>query len=77
MFWAGDAGQVGWFLHGYESAWLSAALLRTADGRARLGDALVAASRRWAVSLHVNKGLAGGPQEAVAAARNTAVRPRR
>ena len=44
--------------------------------RAALADALFAASRHWGVSLHVNKGLAGAPAEAiVAAARDTAMNP--
>jgi FAD/FMN-containing dehydrogenase len=74
VFWPGDQGQAGQVLHGYGSAWLPAALLR--DGRCEaLADALFAASRQWGVSLHVNKGLAGAPTEAIAAARNTAVNP--
>ena len=40
-----------------------------------LGDALFAASRHWGVSLHVNKGLAGAPADAIAAARDTAINP--
>ena len=44
-------------------------------GRKHLGDALFAASRHWGVSLHVNKGLAGAPAEAIAAARDTAMNP--
>ena len=43
--------------------------------RAALVDALVAAARHWRVSLHFNKGLAGAPAEAVAAARDTATNP--
>jgi hypothetical protein len=73
-FWAGDAGQVGQFLHGYDSVWLPASLLHPGQ-QGRLCDALFAASRRWPVSLHFNKGLAGAPPEAVAAARDTAVHP--
>jgi hypothetical protein len=74
VFWPGDQGQAGQVLHGYQSAWIPAALLR--DGqRQQLGDALFAASRHWGVSLHVNKGLAGAPAEAIAAARDTAVNP--
>ena len=65
------AGQV---LHGFQSAWLSASLLK-AERRSALVDALFAASRHWHVSLHVNKGLAGAPDEAIAAARDTAVNP--
>lgn len=74
VLWAGDAGQVGQFLHGYQSAWLPAALLAR-EQQERLGDALFAASRHWGVSLHVNKGLAGAPAEDVAAARDTATHP--
>src|SRR5690606_24908263 len=43
--------------------------------RATLVDALVAASRRVGVSLHLNKGLAGAAPEVVAAARDTATNP--
>jgi FAD/FMN-containing dehydrogenase len=75
FWWAGDAGQVGWFLHGYESAWLPASLLEKAQ-RGRLADALFAASRQWwSVILHFNKGLGGAPADAVAAARDTATNP--
>jgi FAD/FMN-containing dehydrogenase len=70
--WAGDLGQVGQFLHGYDSAWLPASLLEPA-AQPRLADALVAASRHWPVALHFNKGLAGAPPEAINAARDTAL----
>ncbi|MGI9170428.1 MAG: BBE domain-containing protein, partial [Caulobacteraceae bacterium] len=73
-WWAGDQEQVGAFLYGYESLWLPQTLLRT-DERARLADALFAASRHAAVMLHFTKGLAGAPREAIEAARNTAVNP--
>ena len=74
VFWPGDQGQAGQFLHGYQSAWLPADLLR--DGqRQALGDALFAATRHWGVSLHMNKGLAGAPADAVAAAKDTAMNP--
>ena len=36
---------------------------------------MFAATRHWGVSLHVNKGLAGAPAEAIAAARDTATNP--
>jgi FAD/FMN-containing dehydrogenase len=74
IFWAGDAGQVGQVLYGYQSTWLPASLLH-ADSRARLVDALFAASRRWGAALHFNKGLAGAPDDALAAARDTATNP--
>ncbi len=74
VFWPGDQGQAGQVLHGYESLWMPAALLRD-DRRASLADAMFAASRHWSVSLHLNKGLAGAPAEAIAAARDTATNP--
>jgi FAD/FMN-containing dehydrogenase len=73
-WWRGDQGQVGAFLHGYESLWLPASLLQDAQ-QSRLADALFAASRRKAVELHINKGLAGAPPAALAAARDTATNP--
>ena len=75
FWWTGDAGQVGWFVHGYESAWLPRSLLEKAE-RGRLADALFAASRQWwSVILHFNKGLGGAPADAVVAARDTATNP--
>ncbi|MGO9930643.1 MAG: FAD-dependent oxidoreductase [Steroidobacteraceae bacterium] len=74
VFWPGDQGQAGQFLHGYESAWLPAALLDVAQRQA-FGDALFAATRHWDLSLHLNKGLAGAPPEALAAAKDTAMNP--
>ena len=74
VFWPGDQGQAGQVLHGYQSAWLPAALLRD-EQRQAFCDALFAATRHWGVSLHVNKGLAGAPAEAIAAARDTAMNP--
>ncbi len=74
VLWAGDAGQAGQFLHGYQSAWLPATLLE-GERQSRLADALFAATRHWGVSLHVNKGLGGAPADEVAAARDTAINP--
>lgn len=74
IFWAGDQGQAGQVLHGYQSAWLPASLLETSRQQ-ELGDALFAARRHWPVSLHVNKGLAGAPADAIAAAADTAMNP--
>jgi hypothetical protein len=74
IFWAGDAGQVGQVLYGYQSTWLPASLLQQ-DKRAQFVDALFAASRHWGASLHFNKGLAGAPDEALVAARDTATNP--
>ncbi len=74
VLWAGDAGQAGQVLHGYQSAWLPAALLEK-ERQSRLGDALFAATRHWDFALHVNKGLGGAPADEVAAARDTAINP--
>jgi hypothetical protein len=73
-WWSADSGQVGQVLYGYQSLWLPEALLGDA-GRARLVDALFAASRHWDVQLHFNKGLAGAPPEAITAAREIATNP--
>ena len=73
-YWSGDAGQCGQVLHGYDSVWLPAALL---DERRmqKFADALVAAASHWEVSMHLNKGLAGAPPEAIDASRETATNP--
>jgi FAD/FMN-containing dehydrogenase len=74
-WWKGDQAQVGAFLHGYDSLWLPASLLKDNE-RAHLCDALFAASRHKKLELHFNKGLAGAPAEALAASRNTATNPK-
>jgi FAD/FMN-containing dehydrogenase len=74
VFWASNLGEAGQVLHGYQSAWLPASLLK-ADEQENLCDALFAAAQHWSASLHLNKGLAGAPAEAIDAARNTAMNP--
>lgn len=74
LYWSGDAGQCGQVLHGFDSVWLPAALLDQGH-REKFADALFAAAKHWQLSLHVNKGLAGAPQEAIDAARDTATNP--
>ena len=74
FWWSGDADQVGQYLDAYESVWLPATLLQPAN-RGALSDAFFRASQSWGFSLHFNKGLAGAPPEAVAAARDTATNP--
>jgi FAD/FMN-containing dehydrogenase len=71
--WAGDQTVAG-FWNAYTSAWMPAALLETGN-RAGLVDALFTASRLWSVAFHFNKGLAGAPQAAVAASRETSTNP--
>jgi len=74
VWWTGDAGQVGWFIWGFESLWLPASLLNN-DAQQRLADALFASSRHSGVELHFNKGLAGAPRDAIAQAKDTAMNP--
>jgi FAD/FMN-containing dehydrogenase len=73
-WWDGDQDQVGAYLHGYDSLWLPAALLRE-EGGTGLTQALFAASRHKDFEMHINKGLAGAPPEAIASARETATNP--
>lgn len=74
VLWEGDQGQVGWFIHALQSAWLPSTLLEP-DSQTQLADALFAASQQWSVELHFNKGLAGGPADAIARGRDTATHP--
>ena len=73
-WWQGDQGQVGAFLHGYESLWLPASLLQK-KSQPRFAQALFAASRYKQVELHMNKGLAGAAPAARAATQQTATHP--
>ena len=73
-WWRGDQDQVGAFIHGYESLWLPASLLQE-KAQTRFCETLFAASRHKKLELHFNKGLAGAPAEASAAARDTATNP--
>jgi hypothetical protein len=74
FFWSANLAEAGHFIHGFESLWMPATLLNPAQ-RETLADALMAASRHWAVELHFQKGLAGAPPEAIAAARDTPMNP--
>lgn len=74
VFWASNLQEAGQVLYGYQSAWIPASFVQK-DQQDHLADALFAAARHWGVTLHVNKGLAGAPAEAVAAARDTAMNP--
>jgi FAD/FMN-containing dehydrogenase len=77
IFWAGNQMEAGWVVHAYQTAWLPASLLE-ADRREKLGDALYSAAKlagHYYIALHINKGLAGAPAEAIAAAKDTAMNP--
>jgi Berberine and berberine like len=71
LYWASERSG---FLYGLESLWLPRSLLQP-DGRERLADALLAATRHRPVELHLQKGLAGAFAEAAAAVRDTATNP--
>jgi FAD/FMN-containing dehydrogenase len=73
-YWDGDQDQVGAFLHAYDSLWLPASLLQE-HGPSRLTYALFTGSRHKEIELHFNKGLAGAPDAAIAAALDTATNP--
>jgi FAD/FMN-containing dehydrogenase len=74
-WWSDDEKEVGIFLYGYDSLWLPKSLLEKA-ARPKLADALFGASRAMTVRLHFNKGLAGAPDQAIEAARDTATNPK-
>ena len=73
-WWAGDGDQVAQFLWAYESLWLPQSLLDT-NAQQQFADALFASSRHSGLALHFNKGLAGAPPEAIAAATDVATNP--
>jgi FAD/FMN-containing dehydrogenase len=72
IFWAGNLNEAGAVWYAYQSAWLPASLLE-ADRRQSLADALFASAKHKGVALHCNKGLAGAPADAIAAAKDTAM----
>jgi FAD/FMN-containing dehydrogenase len=73
-WWSGDALQVAWFIWGFQSLWMPAALLAD-DAQSRLADALFAASRYHYFELHFSKGLAGAPPDAIARSKDTSTNP--
>jgi len=74
-WWKGNTFECGWFIRAYQSLWLPESLLGDDASQQRLADALYAASRHWDFELHFNKGLAGAPPDAIAAARDTCTNP--
>ena len=74
IYWATNRGEAGQVLHAYQSAWMPASLLRPGE-QAKLVDALIAAAAVWDVTLHTNKGLAGGAPDALARTRETSMNP--
>ena len=74
VFWSGNLGEAGAVWYAYQSLWLPASLLE-ADRRQAFADALFAAAKPLGVALHCNKGLAGAPADAIAAAKDTPMNP--
>ncbi|WP_426286198.1 FAD-dependent oxidoreductase [Luteibacter sp. E-22] len=74
VLWKGDQAQVGWYIHGYASAWMPSRFLGDGE-RDTLAAAICEAASRMDVGLHFNKGLFGAPPEALAASRDTATNP--
>jgi len=74
FWWTGDGETAGGFWNAFTSAWMPAKLLE-GQNRAGLVDAWFAASRLWSVAFHFNKGLAGAPETAIAASRETSTNP--
>jgi FAD/FMN-containing dehydrogenase len=74
VWWASNQEELGIYWHGYESTWMPETLLRE-NRQKDLAAAIIAATRHWSVGFHFNKGLAGSPPEAIAAARDTATNP--
>jgi len=75
FFWRGNLAEAGHVIHGFNSLWLPANLLEAAN-QASLVEALVAASREWAIEIHFQKGLAGAPAQVIAAVEDTPMNPR-
>ncbi|MET3107248.1 FAD/FMN-containing dehydrogenase [Oxalobacteraceae bacterium GrIS 2.11] len=73
-WWKGDQAQVGAYIHGYDSLWMPASLLKL-NQRRQLVDALFQSSRHKRMEMQFNKGLAGAPPEVLKAARDTATNP--
>ncbi|HKD20092.1 MAG TPA: FAD-binding protein [Thermoanaerobaculia bacterium] len=72
MWWSDNTGECNAYLYAYESLWLPQSLLLDPG---KLASAVFDASRHFEVQFHINKGLAGAPPTAIAAARDTATNP--
>jgi hypothetical protein len=72
--WTSDHDMIGAFWRAFETLWLPSALLEMAQQQ-RLADGLFAATRHWSLEIQFDKGLAGAPEDAIAASRDTATNP--
>lgn len=74
VFWASNLEEAGQQIYAYKSRWLPQSLLAGGQ-RKKLADALIEAAAEWSTTLHFNKGLAGGSEEAMRRTRETATNP--
>ncbi len=74
LFWATNLGEVGQILNAFQSRWIAASWLQPLRID-KLVNSLIDASHEWSVTLHTNKGLAGGSAEALSATGETATNP--
>jgi len=74
FWWSGNHGEAFKYWYAYHSWWLPQRLLQ-APHIARLSELLFQASRVGSISLHINKGLAGGSPQALEGLTETAVHP--
>ena len=74
IFWSGNKGEAGQVLHAYDSTWIPAHFLKAGE-QSPLVDALISAAAQWPVTLHTNKGLAGGARDALERTRRTSMNP--
>jgi len=72
FWWAGDQGQVSWYITGYYGRYLPVSLLNNTD---RMREVLLEAIKHRDVSVHINKGLAGAAPDAIARSRSTSMNP--
>jgi FAD/FMN-containing dehydrogenase len=72
FWWSGDGQQASAMVYSIVSAWMPAGLLKRAQ-RPRLAGAWFAASRKWTMAFHLNKGLAGASEATLAESRNTSI----
>ena len=74
FYWASNQHEVLAYWYTYQSRWLPFALFQKNMAK-KLAQALFDASRHWELSLHFNKGLAGGSSEAIRRSRETSINP--
>jgi FAD/FMN-containing dehydrogenase len=73
FWWSTNQGEVSQFIETYRSRWLPAELF--VETPERMTDALIAASERWPLSIHLNKGLSGESPDARRRDRATSINP--